>query len=98
MRRRVHVLEILEGSTRNLFLLKMNLERGLNEISNAWRRFASQKGFSIRYGNDSNTGKISMNLELIKSERDSPWILLSRRQDLFLEVDDVKSAILYILF
>ena len=49
----------------------MNYER----ISNDWRGFARRKGFSIRYGNDSNTRKIFMNLEMIKRERDSPWIL-----------------------
>ena len=58
MRRIIHVLGVLEGFTRNLFPLKMNLEMGLNEISNDRRRFESRKGFSIRYGNYSNTGKI----------------------------------------
>ena len=39
-------------------MLKMNLEMGLSEISNDWKRFASQKGFFVRYENDSNTGNI----------------------------------------
>ena len=40
----------------------------------------------------------SMNLEMIKGEKDSPWILLSRERDLFLEVDDVKSGNLHFFF
>ena len=39
-----------------------------------------------------------MKLEMIQGEKDSPWILLSRGRDLFLEVDDVKSGILRFIF
>ena len=40
----------------------------------------------------------STKLEMIQGEKDSPWILLSRGRDLFLEVDDVKSRILRFIF
>ena len=40
----------------------------------------------------------SMQLEMIQGEKDSPWILLSRGRDLFLEVDDVKSGILRFIY
>ena len=42
--------------------------------------------------------RFSMKLEMIQGEKDSPWFLLSRGRDLFLEVDDVKSGILRLIF
>ena len=42
--------------------------------------------------------RFSMKLEMIQGKKDSPWILLSRGRDLFLEVDDVKSEILRFIF